>query len=82
MDVEKRFTMRQLHDELDKLCRGRVSEGRSPGDALVRLVEKIGKEVSKHPPRWGLEGSGADCPLSIGAWESQFPGVLKHLMDR
>lgn len=82
MNIEKLLTMRQLHHDLDKLRRGWVSEGRSASDALVRLVETIGKEVNKHPPRWGLEGSGADCPISILAWESEFPGVLKYLVDR
>lgn len=82
MDIEKRLTMRQLHHELDQLQRYWVSEGRGPNDALVRLVEKIGKEISKHPSRWGLEGTGADCPLTLSSWESQFPGTFKYLMNR
>ena len=79
MNWDRQLTMRQLHLELFQAHRQLMQDGLGSDSKLQRLIELVGEEVNKYQGGWGREGTGADMPLSLGQWETQFSGIGRYL---
>lgn len=81
MTADRLLTMRQLHTELFSAHRKLLDQGFGRSEKLMQLIERVGKEIQKYPSGWGHTGTGADMPMTIGAWEMQFSGVLTFIPE-